>query len=141
MGKKMEKSRKIVIVTLCVITFIIGVVSVSAKVDTPGSPMSGTMHVERILELRDGEISEVISLEGYKDLQYSWVIYTGAGDGLLELVWVSSEGHQVGGGELSSTDNEFRAESTLVKSNYLKISIKNGSQEGDFIRLILYATK
>ena len=92
-----------------------------------------TMYEERILELPDGEISEVINLEGYKDLQISFVIHTDAEDGLLELVWVSSEGLQVGGGVFSSTEDEWNTMSTLVKSNYLKIRIENGAQKGPIL--------
>ena len=167
----METKKKIGIVALCVLTLMIGGAFVSAAKDNPNSSWSqilgmfitntetdpipvklvdavtietdetpDTMYEERILELPDGEISEVINLEGYKDLQISFVIQTG-GDGLLELVWVSSEGLQVGGGVFSSTEDEWNTMSTLVKSNYLKIRIKNGAQEGDYIRLILYATK
>ena len=167
----METKKKIGIVALCMLTLMIGGAFASAAKDNPNSAWSqilgmfitntetdpipvklvdavtietdetpDTMYEERILE-SDEEISEVINLEGYKDLQISFVIHTDAEDGLLELVWVSSGGLQVGGGVFSSTENEWNTMSTLVKSNYLKIRIKNGAQEGDYIRLILYATK
>ena len=170
----METKKKIGIVALCVLTLMIGGAFVSAAKDNPNSSWSqilgmfitntetdpipvklvdavtietdetpDTMYEERILD-SDEEISEVINLEGYKDLQISFVIQIdeeGHENGLLELVWVSSGGLQVGGGVFSSTENEWNTMSTLVKSNYLKIRIKNGAQDGDFIRLILYATK
>ena len=118
-----------------------------------GPPTPETKYVEIILtELSEGETKEVVNLEGYKDLQISWVFDIEVdteddSDEFLSIYWCSEEGYQVGGGEIWLTgddfpDGDWGTESTKVKSNYLTIHIKNDNvNEGDVIRLILYATK
>ena len=112
-----------------------------------------TKHVERIItEFPEEGITEVVNLEGYKDLQISWTFdieYDDDGEygGVLSLYWCSEEGYQVGDGEIWLTDDSYPdghwgTKSTKIQSNYLKIQTRNDTvHEGDKIRLILYATK
>lgn len=150
----MEKSRKIGIITLCLITCIIGVVYVSAKLDTSRSPLNPeTLYVERILDYPEGSIKEIINLEGYKDLQISWVFDVEGdavdpeGGGVLSVYWCSEEEYQVDEGEVWKTysncpDGNWETKSTKVQSNYLIIqTVNNLAHEDDRLRIILYATK
>lgn len=111
-----------------------------------------TKHVERILDYPDTGTLEVVNLEGYRDLQISWVFDIEYDEedifgGVLSLYWCSEDGYQVGEGEIwytgeSYPDGHWGTKSTKVQSSYLTIQVVNDIvHEGDKIRLILYATK
>lgn len=111
-----------------------------------------TKYIERILDYPETGVHEVVNLEGYKDLQISWVfdIEYDEGDiygGVLSLYWCTEDGHQVGDGEIWYTGElhpggDWGTKSTKVQSNYLTIQVVNDNVHSeDKIRLILYATK
>ncbi len=194
----MEKSKKIGIVALCVLTFMIGVAFVSAKNDNSNAPWNQLLElfitntetdpipvsIEGTVTL-DGpagtqgppgppgpqgppgtgggsttpetmcfevarydvfEIEEIeIETEGYKELQISYNF-----DAHLGYVYLYWRGEDFTHGQFTagppilflSDTSESGFMSVPVRSNKLFLHLDNVSgSEGDYIKLILYATK
>lgn len=163
--------KKIGVLSLFTLIILFGIAYVSAARDNPSQPwdqilgmfitntdedpipvsIEESKYVEMILD-ESGSVSEIISLEGFEDLQISYhfdLTYDAADPegGALDLLWCTEDGLQVGGGELHLTYNSYPSgvygtQSAKIKSNYLQINTYNDIvHEGDIITLVLYATK
>jgi hypothetical protein len=140
----MVKKKQIGILAICLLTFIIGVVLVSAE--RPTDFPRDTKYVE---VLRIGNVQELeditVDLSGYKEVQISYEFLFDSGKGYIEMRWkIDSLDETIGPyvfqwGPSSTGDGH---ESLIIRSNKLNVKIFNPvTSSNDYVKIIFYATK